>query len=130
MVRCVGAVVLDRSGRLLVILRGHTPSEGLWSVPGGRVEAGESDAAALTREVLEETGLVVTCGRLIGSVRRGAYDIHDYAASVTGGVLRAGSDAAGARWVTPAELRALPVTPGLVEALTEWGVLSPSLGDE
>jgi hypothetical protein len=50
-------------------------------------------------------------------------DIRDYAATVTGGALRAGDDAADARWVAPADLRSLEVTEGLIDALTEWGVL-------
>jgi 8-oxo-dGTP diphosphatase len=130
-VRCVGAVVVDNDGRLLVIRRGRPPGEGLWSLPGGRVEPGETDAAAVIRELREETGLEATAGRLIGSVDRPGpggvtYDIHDYAAVVTGGGLRAGDDAADARWVTPAALRELPTTPGLLDALTGWGVLRPS----
>src|SRR3954469_13983254 len=96
-VRCVGAIVHDAGGRLLVSRRGHPPGEGLWSLPGGRVEAGESDAAAVAREVAEETGLRVDAGRLVGRVERpGAsgvtYDIYDYAATVTGGTLVAGDD--------------------------------------
>jgi ADP-ribose pyrophosphatase YjhB (NUDIX family) len=126
--RCVGAVVHDSAGRLLVIRRGHPPGEGLWSLPGGRVEPGEADAAAVVRELREETGLEVTPGALIGSVTRPGpagvtYDIHDYAATVTGGMLRAGDDAAEVRWATDLELRVLPTTPGLLEALTEWNVL-------
>jgi ADP-ribose pyrophosphatase YjhB (NUDIX family) len=126
--RCVGAVVHDPAGRLLVIRRGHPPGEGLWSLPGGRVEPGEADAAAVVRELREETGLEVTPGVLIGSVTRPGpagvtYDIHDYAATVTGGMLRAGDDAAEVRWATDLELRVLPTTPGLLEALTEWNVL-------
>ncbi|HEX2315955.1 MAG TPA: NUDIX domain-containing protein [Thermomonospora sp.] len=129
-VRCVGAIVRDEAGRLLVVRRGRPPGEGLWSVPGGRVEPGESDPAAVAREVLEETGLAVTVGALTGTVRRPGpggvtYEIHDYAATAVGGALRAGDDAAEARWVTPAELRALPTSPGLVAALTEWRVLPP-----
>jgi 8-oxo-dGTP diphosphatase len=126
---CVGAVIWDASRRrFLLIKRGHEPGAGLWSLPGGRVEAGESDAEALVREMREETGLTVTPGRLIGSVRRPApggrvLEIKDYAAEVTGGVLAAGDDAAEVRWVDPVELTALPLTPGLVEALTSWGVL-------
>ena len=126
---CVGAVIKDRSGRLLLIRRGHEPGKGLWSVPGGRVEDGESDSAAVVREVREETGLAVAVGRLIGSVRRpGAapeseYDIRDYAADVTGGTLAPGDDADEAAWAGPAELAALPLTPGLLEALRSWRVV-------
>ncbi len=125
---CVGAVVTDGQGRLLMIQRGHDPGAGLWSIPGGRIEPGETDAQALVRELLEETNLQVKMGRLVGSVQRPGLggtvlDIRDYAATVTGGTLRAGDDAADARWVTPAELARLEVTEGLIEALTEWGVL-------
>lgn len=127
-VRCVGAIVHDAGGRLLVIRRGHPPGEGLWSLPGGRVEAGESDAAAVARELAEETGLRVEAGRLVGRVERpGAggvtYDIYDYAATVTGGTLVAGDDASDARWTALEELLGLPTTDGLLEALADWGVL-------
>ena len=111
-----------------VIRRGRPPGEGLWSLPGGRVETGESDADAVVRELAEETGLRVEPGVLAGSVDRPGpggvtYDIRDYAATVTGGTLCAGDDASDARWASPEELRALPTTPGLLEALDEWGVL-------
>jgi ADP-ribose pyrophosphatase YjhB (NUDIX family) len=124
----VGAVIKDDRGRLLLIKRGHPPGAGLWSLPGGRIEPGETDAAALAREMREETGLVIETGQLIGTVRRpaqdgGVLDIKDYAATVTGGTLRPGDDAADARWVEASELTALPLTEGLVEALTDWGVL-------
>jgi ADP-ribose pyrophosphatase YjhB (NUDIX family) len=127
-VLCVGAVVTDGRGRLLLIQRGHEPGQGLWSLPGGRVEPGETDAEALVREMEEETGLTVEPGRLIGQVLRpglagAVLDIRDYAATVTGGTLRPGDDAADARWVDPGDLSVLAVTEGLVEALTEWGVL-------
>jgi len=124
----VGAVITDRAGRLLLIKRGHEPGVGLWSLPGGRVEEGETDAQALVRELREETGLSVSPVRLLGSVQRPArapavLDIRDYSATVTGGTLTAGDDAADARWVDPADLAALPLTEGLIEALTSWGVL-------
>ena len=125
---CVGAVIKDGRGRLLLIKRGHAPGAGLWSLPGGRIEPGETDAEALVREMREETGLVIEAGQLIGTARRpaqdgGILDIRDYAATVTGGTLRAGDDAADARWVAASELETLPVTEGLVETLTSWGVL-------
>jgi ADP-ribose pyrophosphatase YjhB (NUDIX family) len=124
----VGAVIKDDLGRLLLIKRGHEPGKGLWSIPGGRVEAGESDEAAVVREVREETGLAVTVGRLIGAVRRPAgagsvLDIRDYAASVIGGTLVPGDDADDAVWASPADLRALPLTDGLLDALRSWGAL-------
>ena len=125
---CVGAVVTDGRGRLLMIKRGHEPGAGLWSIPGGRIEPGETDAEALVREMFEETGLAVEVGRLIGRVQRPGpngtvIDIADYAATVTGGTLRPGDDAADARWVDLADLASLEITEGLIEALTDWGVL-------
>ncbi len=125
---CVGAVVTDGQGRLLMIKRGHEPGAGLWSIPGGRIEPGETDAEALVREMLEETGLVVEVGPLVGSVQRpgldgAVIDIRDYAATVTGGALRPGDDAADARWVNVKDLGSLAITEGLIEALTSWGVL-------
>lgn len=127
---CVGAVVRDPVGRLLVVRRGRPPGQGLWSLPGGRVEPGEDDAEAVVREVAEETGLAVLAGALVGTVRRdapagGTYVIHDYACTPVGPLQDpvAGDDAADARWVTPAELRRLPTTDGLVAALSTWGVL-------
>lgn len=125
---CVGAIITDSGGRLLLIRRGHEPGRGLWSLPGGRVEPGETDEQAVVREVCEETGLSVRPGRLIGSVRRNApggrvFDIRDYAAAVTGGRLVPGDDADDARWVDRAELARLPLTEGLADALTGWAVL-------
>jgi 8-oxo-dGTP diphosphatase len=125
---CVGAVIKDDRGRLLLIKRGHAPGSGLWSLPGGRIEPGETDAEALVREMREETGLMIEAGQLIGTVRRpardgGVLDIRDYSATIVGGTLHAGDDAADARWVDASELESLPLTEGLVQALTDWGVL-------
>ena len=125
---CVGAVATDGRGRLLMIKRGREPGAGLWSIPGGRIEPGESAAAALVREMLEETSLTVEVGRLHGRVQRpvldgAVIDIRDYAVAVTGGTLRPGDDAADARWVAAADLNSLEITEGLIEALTNWGVL-------
>jgi len=106
---------------------------GLWSIPGGRVEPDETDEQAVVREVCEETGLIVTCGPLLGGVVRpglagAVFDIRDYRAFVTGGELSAGDDAAAARWVTPAEAAGLDgagqLTGGLLAALRSWSVLS------
>ena len=129
----MGAVIKDDAGRLLLIKRGHEPAAGRWSIPGGRIEAGESDVDALVREVREETGLEVAAGRLLGAVQRpglagAVVDIRDYLAVVTGGELAAGDDAADARWVPAAQVALMDargeLTSGLTEALAQWGVLS------
>ena len=122
-VPCVGALTYDDRGRLLLVQRANEPGRGLWSVPGGRVEAGEDDAAAVVREMAEETGLVVRPGRLVGRVRRGPFAIADYACTVVGGELRAGDDALDARWVDTAAMRALPLVAELWETLAAWDAL-------
>ena len=130
-VPCVGAVVHDGVGRLLLVRRGTEPGRGLWSVPGGRVEPGESAQDAVVREVEEETGLRVRAGRLVGTVERDGpggvvYVIDDFEAHLEEGAadrLRAGDDADEARWFTSAEVGALPCVDGLVETLRGWGVL-------
>jgi 8-oxo-dGTP diphosphatase len=119
----VGGVCHDPDGRLLLVRRANEPGRGLWSIPGGRVEPGEDDAAALAREMREETDLVVEPGALVGRVRRGHYDIGDYRCRVVGGTLRAGSDALDARWCDLAELERLPLVEGLLVTLAEWDVL-------
>lgn len=108
--------------RVLLIRRGRPPGEGLWSVPGGRLEPGETLAQAVAREVREETGLVVEVGPLACVVERMGDDYHfvilDYLARVIGGELAAATDAAAARFVDDAELATLPTTEGLLDALT------------
>jgi ADP-ribose pyrophosphatase YjhB (NUDIX family) len=124
-------VVLDEQGRILLVLRGHDPFAGHWSLPSGRREPGEAAAAAAAREVLEETGLVVEVGDLLGVLRRQDadgryhYEVHDFACRPVGGTLRAGDDAADARWFDPAQLDGLTLSPGLLQALREFGVVRP-----
>jgi ADP-ribose pyrophosphatase YjhB (NUDIX family) len=117
---------MDQGHRLLLIKRGHEPGAGLWSIPGGRIEPGETDQQAVAREILEETGLRVECRDLLGTVElpglAGAViEVSDYRVVVTGGGLVPGDDAADARWVSAAELESLPLTSGLAGHLAAWG---------
>lgn len=107
----VGAIVVDQ-GRVLLVRRGREPLKGHWSLPGGLIEVGESLQAAVVREIEEETGLRVEPLELIelldriqrdGDRVRFHYVIADYLCRVTGGALRAGSDADDVRWVERAE---------------------------
>lgn len=125
----VGAIVV-KDGRLLMVRRANAPGAGLWSLPGGRVEHGEYLAAALRREVTEETGLDVEVRELVGIlevVGDPHYVILDYFAEVAGGDEPvAADDVSDVRWVPLDEVAALPCTPRFVETLRGWGVLPPS----
>ena len=128
---CVGAVVLDARGRLLLVRRANPPAQGRWSIPGGRVEAGESHEVAVLRELMEETGLSGTLVREVGTIRRdspsgGVYVIRDFLVSVDEeSAPTAGGDASDARWFTRHELTELETSDGLIETLVHWGVIEP-----
>jgi len=121
-----GAVIKDADGRILLVLRGRPPQAGCWSLPGGRVEPGESLPQAVEREVLEETGLVVRAlhewGRIeIPGDGADVFEVHDFAAEYLSGTLVAGDDARDARWFAVEELGDLTTSEGLVDHLGRWG---------
>lgn len=125
---CVGAVIVNGSD-LLLVQRGTDPERGRWSVPGGRVEPGESLYEAVVREVAEETGLSVVCGELLGWVERIGDHHHfvilDFAATcLEPGEPVAGDDAAAARWVPLHEVTDLALVDGLIDFLGEHDVIS------
>ena len=117
-IAAVGAVVIDQ-GRVLLIRRGKPPRPGLWSLPGGGQELGESYIEAALREVREETGLIVESLGLVDIVDsitrdesgrvRFHYLLADIVACPVGGTLKAGGDATEARWFSAEEAFALPL---------------------
>ena len=116
----IGALIWRPETRqVLLIQRGREPNKGLWSLPGGLVEVGESLAAAVVREVAEETALTVQPGPFITAFEpivrdaqgrvRFHYVVLDYLAYYQGGEPHAGDDAADIGWFTLAEMAALPM---------------------
>jgi mutator protein MutT len=117
----VGAVIVTGDGEVVLVRRAREPLAGAWSLPGGAVETGETLAAALVREVREETALEIEVGPLVevldrifadetGRIRH-HYVLIDYLCRVRGGELRAGSDASAAARVKPADLDGYALAP-------------------
>jgi ADP-ribose pyrophosphatase YjhB (NUDIX family) len=122
----VGAIILRRD-RILMAQRGKEPLKGWWSLPGGALELGESLKDAVSREVLEETGLVVRPVAMFEIFERimrdagGAPEYHyvlvDYVCRITGGTLCAGDDVCRVEWVRRRDLAGLQITEGTLAVI-------------
>ena len=142
----VGAVVL-REGRILLVRRGAAPAQGFWAIPGGGLRLGETLQEGAEREILEEMGITICAGEPLfvcdsfekdGAGRiRFHYVIVDMTADYLSGDTKGDDDALEARWVSPAEIRELPVTKTTLKLLTQIGFIPvpespdvPETGDQ
>ena len=123
------SVCVIREDSVLLVRRAHAPAEGLWSLPGGRVELGEPVRAAAIRELKEETGVSAKLTRLldvIDIIHRDAdgqisahYILTVFAARWLAGEPRAASDASEAAWTPITDLDAIRLTPGTAELIRQ-----------
>lgn len=122
----VGAVIVE-GGRAVLVRRASEPMAGEWSIPGGLLELGETMRAGAEREALEETGLQVEAGEVLGVLDRILpdadgqpryhYVLIDFLCRRVAGELRAGGDAAEVRWVSESELAGLGVAEAAIRVI-------------
>jgi ADP-ribose pyrophosphatase len=114
----VGAFVM-KEGSVLLVLRKGEPAAGLWAIPGGNLNLGESIRACAEREIMEETGIAIRAGEILNTFEtierdesgrvRFHYVVVDVAAEYLSGEPQAADDALEARWVSLADMAAFPL---------------------
>jgi len=122
----VGAIIIEQD-QVVLVKRAHAPLLGEWSIPGGLLEVGETLREAAAREALEETGLQVEVGELLGvydRVLRDAdertlyhYVLIDFFCQRIAGEPQGAGDAAEARWFTRGEVGQLPLAEDTAEVI-------------
>ena len=122
----VGAIVI-KDDKVLLVKRGIPPSKGLWAIPGGHVELGETLQETAEREILEETGIVIRAKKPVytfdlierddtGEIRF-HYIVVDLMAEYVRGEPLGADDALEARWLSWEEIEALPVSQNTLKLL-------------
>jgi 8-oxo-dGTP diphosphatase len=119
------SAAIFRDGRVLIVRRARPPAHGLYTLPGGGVELGETLEQSVIREVHEETGLVIAPLELVGfrqAIARDAsgrverhFVILPFAARWVEGEIALNEELAEAQWRNPAELAGLKTTEGLAQ---------------
>ena len=118
------SAVIFRDGKVLVVRRANAPGRGLYSVPGGRVEHGETLHQAVAREVREETALTIDIVGFAGwrevlpdpaAGRAGHYVVMSFAARWHAGEVVLNEELDDFRWIAPEDLSALRTTQGLAD---------------
>jgi 8-oxo-dGTP diphosphatase len=126
------SAAIFRDGRVLIVRRARPPAHGLYTLPGGGVELGETLEQAVVREVREETALEVEPVDLVGFRQAIAHDaagrverhfvILPFAARWIAGDISLNEELSDAHWLVPAELSGLKTTEGLAQVVTAAGV--------
>ena len=110
-----------RDNKVLLVQRGRPPGDSLWTLPGGRVEPGETELSAAQRELREETGLLADFHGLVGvyeiRMAKSRFEIHCFAGLARAGEACAMSDARDVRWVSLGEATVLPLAPNTLTAI-------------
>ncbi|MYT25078.1 NUDIX domain-containing protein [Streptomyces sp. SID7760] len=129
LVPAASAVVVDGDGRVLLQRR---TDNGMWALPGGRMELGESVGQCAIRETLEETGVTVEIVGIVGTYTDPghvfAYDDGEVRqefsicllARPTGGTLRVSDESSEVAWFRPEEVAGLPMVPAVRKRLDDW----------
>ena len=124
------SVAIIREGKVLLIKRAFAPYQHLWTLPGGRLEVGETIEQCAIREVAEEVGLTIRNPRpvLVQALgRNGAFRLAVFATGDFSGQLRASDEVADYKWLDPAALVALRTTSRLDRVLAKaFAVLAGS----